>query len=50
MILIHRICIALSGFGNFMSVEIVMSDSAAMLLKQSKESVKSEDHYVQKGA
>ena len=33
IMLIHRICIAFSGFGNFINVEIVIKDSAAMLLK-----------------
>ena len=33
IILIHRICMAFSGFGSLRNVEMVISDSAAMLLK-----------------
>ena len=32
IILIHKICMAFSGFGNFRNVEIVISDKAAILL------------------
>jgi len=37
MMLIHKICIALSGFGNCMTVDNVMSVRAAMLLKTDKQ-------------
>lgn len=36
MMLIHRICMAFSGLGNFMSVAKEMSVSAAMLLVTSR--------------
>lgn len=34
MILIHNICIAFKGFGNFITVDNVISVKAAMLLKE----------------
>ena len=34
MIFIHKICIALRGFGNFRNVEMVIRDIAAMLLER----------------
>lgn len=37
MILIHKICIALSGLGNCSKVDKAMSDRAAMLLEKKKE-------------
>lgn len=33
MILIHNICIAFNGLGNFNKVEIVINEIAAMLLQ-----------------
>lgn len=41
MMLIHRICMAFSGLGKFISVAREMSVSAAMLLNASRESQRS---------
>ena len=39
MILIHRICMAFNGFGNFRNVDMVIRDKAAMLLQNRKRGV-----------
>ena len=36
IILIHKICMAFNGLGNFISVEIVISEIAAILLHAEK--------------
>ena len=46
IILIQRICIALSGLGSFKNVEMLMSEIAAMLLHNKKDYIFQEQQTV----